>query len=110
MNAKCKNLRHTLSDGVLSVRIEGEIDHHSSAFIRSGLDELMTDCAPGKLILDLSGVSFMDSSGLGLVLGRFSKADAAGIAFEVINADRHIMRIFDMAGMTRMINIQGANK
>ena len=49
----------------------------------------------------------MDSSGLGLVLGRFSKAEAAGISFGVINADKRVIQIFEMAGMTRMINIEG---
>lgn len=94
------------SEGCLVVYIAGDIDHHSAKRMREETDMLLVQLAPKKLILDLNGVSFMDSSGLGLVLGRYKKAKSAGIDFCVINCDKRILRIFEMAGMERIVNIK----
>lgn len=94
------------SEGKLVVFIKGDIDHHFAAKIRNEIDMLIVQLAPERLILDLEGVTFMDSSGLGLVLGRYTKARAAGIGFSVVNCDNRITRIFEMAGMERIIKIE----
>lgn len=93
-------------EGDLVVYISGDIDHHSAKKVREETDMLLVQLAPEKMILDLKGVSFMDSSGLGLVLGRFKKAKAAGVDFSVTNCDKRILRIFEMAGMERIIKIE----
>ena len=61
---------------------------------------------PDELILDLSRVSFMDSSGLGLILGRYTKAVELGILFKVQNPTPQIRRILDLAGTERLIKIE----
>ena len=94
------------SDGYLIVYINGDIDHHSAKRMREETDILLVQLVPRKVTLDLKGVTFMDSSGLGLVLGRYKKAEAAGIEFSVANCDKRVMRIFEMAGMERIINIE----
>lgn len=94
------------SDGELIAYIKGDIDHHFAKTIRTELDMLLVQLVPVRLVLDLSEVSFMDSSGLGLVLGRYTKARAAGIDFSVKNCDRRILRIFEMAGLERIIDIE----
>ncbi|MBR4071040.1 MAG: STAS domain-containing protein [Clostridia bacterium] len=94
------------SQGSLVVYIRGDIDHHTAKKIREEADMLLVQLAPEKLILDLNDVSFMDSSGLGLVLGRYKKAKAAGIDFLVTNCDRRIIQIFEMAGIERIISIE----
>ena len=48
----------------------------------------------------------MDSSGLGLVLGRYTKARAAGIDFSVVGCDRRVVRMFEMAGLERIVKIE----
>lgn len=63
---------------------------------------------PDELILDLSRVSFMDSSGLGLILGRYTKAVEMGIRFKVANPTPQIKRILDLAGTERLIKIESA--
>ncbi|MBQ8474947.1 MAG: STAS domain-containing protein [Clostridia bacterium] len=93
--------------GVLVVYIGGEIDHHNAKGLREEIDMLILQLTPKRLVLDFNGVSFMDSSGLGLVLGRYTKARAADIEFAVSNADRRILQIFEMAGMDRLINFEG---
>ena len=51
--------------------LSGEIDHHWAAVLREQMDEAIKATVPEKLILDFSGVTFMDSSGVGLILGRY---------------------------------------
>ena len=68
----------TLSDGVLYVRLLGEIDHHSAVNIRVSLDGEITRLVPKQTVLDLSEIEFMDSSGLGLIMGRYSLMQKLG--------------------------------
>ena len=56
----------------LVVHIGGEIDHHSAVSVRTGIDSKITAERPLKVMLELSAVDFMDSSGLGLIMGRFA--------------------------------------
>ena len=98
------NVKLKVSDGALLAVISGEIDHHSAKSIREAIDTALISYSPDALIMDLSGISFMDSSGLGLVLGRYTKASEGGICFSVVGADERIVRMFDMAGLDRIID------
>lgn len=88
------------------VLIEGDIDHHNARRIRSRIDTKLFVQRPDEMILDLSRVSFMDSSGLGLILGRYTKAVELGITFKVANPTPQIRRILDLAGTERLIKIE----
>lgn len=100
------DVKTEFSEGVLSARISGEIDHHSSKKIREKIDASLADHSPDKLILDFSAVTFMDSSGLGLVMGRYRLTQAAGIDFKVKNIPERPRQMFSMAGIERIINIE----
>lgn len=93
-------------EGVLTVFLEGDIDHHTAQSVRARIDTKMFIKRPSELILDLSGVHFMDSSGLGLILGRFTKASELGIGFKVANPNEQIRKILDLAGTERLIKIE----
>lgn len=90
----------------LTVHIRGEIDHHTAAGIRQGIDATLFEKRPKKLILDLSAVSFMDSSGLGLIMGRFSVMKELGGELTVWNPSRETRSILTLAGMERLIQIE----
>ena len=87
---------------ILRVEILGEIDHHSAATVREQIDEEMYTSRPKEVRLDLSGMRFMDSSGLGLIVGRLVTAKEIGCGVTVTGADARTLRIFEMAGLERM--------
>ncbi len=97
---------HDTAGGLLTVRIRGEIDHHTAVSIRQGIDGLLYERRPRKLILDLSAVSFMDSSGLGLIMGRLSLIRELGGEMTVWNPSRETRGILTLAGMERLVRIE----
>jgi stage II sporulation protein AA (anti-sigma F factor antagonist) len=94
------------SGELLAVRILGEIDHHSALGIRHGIDAMIFEKRPTRLILDLSRIDFMDSSGLGLILGRYAEMKRLGGDMVVINPNKNVMKILRLAGAERMIKIE----
>lgn len=95
---------------MLVVEVIGDIDHHETKSLREEIDEAMSEELPKKVVLDLARTAFMDSSGLGLILGRYNKAVSLGIELEVVNPGEKIMRIISMAGVDKIIKIKGVEK
>ena len=91
---------------LLRVCLYGEIDHHSAAALRQDLDELLLRERPLRLVLDLSRIEFMDSSGLGLILGRYTKVNLLGGILKVANPNDRIEEILKMAGTDKLIPIE----
>lgn len=83
----------------LTARIKGELDHHSAAQARAQLDALLTDERIRELRIDLRGLTFMDSSGLGVILGRYRVIAGRGGRVLIGGANRAIDRILRMAGI-----------
>ena len=95
-----------VKDGVLYVKLSGDIDHHSAKGVRDSVDDLMRRNNPVELELDLSAVEFMDSSGLGLVLGRYKKQTDLGGRMRIINPTRRVLQILQLAGVEKIIKIE----
>ena len=89
----------------LVVRVGGEIDHHSAVAVRVGVDEKIAVERPGRVLLELSRVDFMDSSGLGLIMGRYALVQKYGGNFAVLDPSPAVLKIIRLAGMERMITI-----
>lgn len=92
-------LKTDYHDGVLTAYIDGEIDHDSAARIRIQVDGAAQSLRPGLLCLDFKSVSFMDSSGVGLVMGRYRRMQLLGGKLKVVNVSDSIYRIFAMSGL-----------
>ena len=92
-------------DGVLTVKLVGEIDHHSAVSVRADIDSLIFEKRPKKVVLDLSEISFMDSSGLGLIMGRYSLMREQGGEVVVVDPAPMVERVMDLAGMRRIIAV-----
>ena len=93
-------------DGVLEIRLCGEIDHHSAVNVRVALDEEIVRLRPHKAVLDLGLIEFMDSSGLGLIMGRYALMQKLGGTLTVRHPNERIMKIFELAGLGRLIAIE----
>ena len=89
----------------LIVSLDGEIDHHSAAEIREGLDKMIAVSRPKVMVLELSGIDFMDSSGLGLVLGRYRRLNEMGSQMVIKNPGARTEKILAMAGVDKLIKI-----
>ncbi len=86
--------------------IKGEIDHHISASIRNEIDRAIERNQPKTLVLDFGGVSFMDSSGIGLVMGRYKKMNLIGGKVRVENTPSHIKKVMKIAGLSSLAIIE----
>ena len=93
-------------DGILTIRLGGEIDHHSAVSVRVALDEEITRLRPHKTVLDLGQIEFMDSSGLGLIMGRYSLMQKLGGTLTLRRPNERIVKIFELANLGRMIRIE----
>lgn len=104
---KSKQRVHFEEDGTtVTARLCGEIDHHSAAFLRRELDDYLERHRPAVLRLDASAVDVMDSSGLGLMMGRYALMQRLGGTLILCHPTEQVLRIVRMAGMERMITIE----
>ena len=85
------------------VRLAGELDHYCAQSVRRELDALIADPSVRYLVLDFTRLQFMDSSGIGVILGRYRQLRDRGGAVGVVHMNAHIARIFHMSGMDRVI-------
>ena len=90
----------------LTAYLEGEIDHHTAAFARNEIDTILVGETPDKLILDFGGVTFMDSSGIGLVMGRYKAASNMNTVFEVSNIPPNIYKLMKLAGLPKLTSLK----
>lgn len=90
----------------LLICLKGEIDHHSAVRIRTEIDGRISRVRPSTAVMDLSSIDFMDSSGLGLIMGRYAKMQAVGGRLIVKNPNERIVKIFKLAGLERIVNIE----
>lgn len=90
------------TEDTLTAVLSGEIDHHTAAEFRACIDREAERLQPSLLILDFSGIGFMDSSGIGLIMGRYKNAAEYGGKIQVVNAPPMIERMIKLAGIGRL--------
>ena len=93
-----------LRDKTLTVELSGEIDHHVADRLRNDIDTEMQFYDAEHLVFDFSKVTFMDSSGIGVVLGRYKKVNAWGGTVIIQNASRLVKQILDMSGVFTLMD------
>lgn len=87
----------------LIVRLEGELDHCCALSVRRQLDRMLSHPSVKTVILDFSNLTFMDSSGIGVILGRYRLLRDRGGTMAAMHMNAHVARIFHMSGMDRVI-------
>ncbi len=89
----------------LLVQIGGELDILAADRIRQEIDRVMQARKIQKLILDLEEISFMDSAGLGVILGRYKKISAVGGKMYIVRAHPGIRKILELAGVHKLVTL-----
>lgn len=89
----------TFADGVLTAKLSGEIDHHIAPQIRGEIDAGCERYRPSRLVLDFGGVGFMDSSGIGLIMGRYRTISLLGGRLEIVNIPPSLKKIIVISGI-----------
>ena len=90
----------------LVAALSGEIDHHVAGRLRQDIDGEMTLCGTKDLVFDFTNVEFMDSSGIGMVLGRYKRVSQYGGSVTIRNADRLVKQILDMSGVFTLMSYE----
>lgn len=103
-------LVHSEENGCLTLKLGGEIDHHSALSLRQSADELIYRYRPERVVLDLSEIEFMDSSGLGFIMGRYALQKKLGGEIMLLDPNVRIRKIIALAGLERIIKIERTSK
>lgn len=98
-------MEHERRRDTVTVHLGGELDQCSAQSVRRELDALIADPGVKKLILDLKTMTFMDSSGIGVILGRYRTLSQRGGSLAVKNMNPHVEKIFLLSGMNQIIQI-----
>ena len=97
MEVRVKN-----ADRNLLLKFSGELDHHHTQKLREEIDRSVLKERPGRLVLDFGGVEFMDSSGIGLVLGRYRLMQELEGRLTLQAMPPHIRRVMRVAGIANL--------
>ena len=99
------SVKCVINKDTLSIEIEGDVDHHTAKFIRGEIDKAIFYYRPKVALLNVGSVDFMDSSGLGLILGRYTSVREVGGVLKIVNPSKEVEKILSLAGIERLIPI-----
>ena len=95
-----------ISGEVVTAYLDGELDHHAAKAIREEIDRTVERNTPSLLVLDFRDVTFMDSSGIGLVMGRYRLMKGLNGEIHVCNPSPQIEKVMKLSGVDRLANLQ----
>jgi stage II sporulation protein AA (anti-sigma F factor antagonist) len=92
-------------DNCLMVRLPEEVDHHQATYICQNADKYILQEDVQNVVFDFENTRFMDSSGIGIIMGRYRKIACFGGRVYAIHADRQIQRILSMSGLAKVVEV-----
>ncbi len=95
-------LELTREGDTLTAHLIGELDHHAAAILRQQIDTAILSCRCRRLRLDLARLTFMDSSGIGLIMGRYRLMTTEGGQLTLQNVSPRVERMIRLAGLDRL--------
>ena len=98
-------ITYTAKNRELTIQLHGELDHHAARSTLMKLEELTEQNLPRKLILDLGGLSFMDSSGIAVVIRAKRRMETLRGSLEVTNIPRQAARVLETAGLDKYLDL-----
>lgn len=87
----------------LYLMLNGELDEHSSTYTRETLDNILDREIYNQVVVDLNELDFMDSTGIGVMIGRYKKLKSKDIPLYLVNPNKHIDKIFEMTGLYKIM-------
>lgn len=93
-------------EGVLCIRLEGELDHHTADHLRHEASKVIEKKKTRFLVLNLEKLTFMDSSGIGVILGRYKQIQQLQGEVIVCSLPPAIQRLFEMSGLLKIIRLE----
>ena len=97
------NLKTRTHKNVLYISLDGELDHHTAEYTRQHMDSAMTQTIAGQIIIDLANLRFMDSTGIGVLIGRYKKMKDRNVPIFISNPSNQAERIFKMTGLYQIM-------
>ncbi len=88
---------------LIAVRVYGELDHHAAGDIRSALEREIKRTGAINIAFDFGSVTFMDSSGIGMIIGRYKTVSALGGEIIIYGASEQVSRLIEMAGISHLL-------
>ena len=97
------DVKFSLSNGTLRVMLIGELDDCSASFVRQILDDALRKYNYDDVVFDMSELNFMDSTGIGMLLGRYKKLERLGIPMYVTGTNKQVDKVFFTSGIYEII-------
>ncbi len=92
----------------LIAKITGELDHHSADYMREKIDSELIKSSIKNMVFDFSELTFMDSSGIGVILGRYKNIKNLNGKIVISNTNAQIKRLLEMAGILKIIQVENS--
>lgn len=93
------NIKSRVYNNTIYIMLIGELDEYSATYTRNTLDHLFDLSNFNQVIIDLSELEFMDSTGIGVLIGRYKRMKSSNIPIYICNPNNHIEKIFKMTGL-----------
>ena len=98
-------IKVTVKRKTLTVGLCGELDHHTAKEVRDLIENMIKNSQIKNLVFDFSDLSFMDSSGIGMIMGRYKKIRTLGGKVAAFGVNAQILRIMEMSGIDKIIKL-----
>ena len=96
-------VKSKINNETLYISIEGELDQHTSGYVKNEIDKILLQNISKQVILDLKKLSFMDSTGIGVLIGRYKKMKEKNVPIFILNPSNHIDKILNMTAIYQIM-------
>ena len=96
-------VKNRLHKNTLYISLDGELDEHTAEYTRVNMDQVLERTQAAQIVIDLANLRFMDSTGIGVLIGRYKKMKGAGVPIYIANPSTQAERIFKMTGLYQIM-------
>ncbi len=100
----------SINGEIMTAYLSGELDHHSVAATRKQIDDSADLNMPQLLVFDFTRVSFMDSSGIGLIMGRYRNLARRGTKLHITGTSPQIYKVMQLSGLEKIATIDNVKE